>query len=149
MGGVHADVVRGRRGQLAEGGAAILAHGGLGSEHVHPILVTRVNEDLAVVHGPRVEIVDPPPGLPAVRAAVGPPLPAMLHGGIEDTRVGRGDGQPDAANVATRQAAAEPAPSAPAIGALVDPAPWAPTVEAPGPAEALIRGGVQRVGIRR
>src|SRR6185437_16663526 len=47
------------------------------AEHIYPILIFGIDANLAVVHGPRIDRVHPPPRLAAI---IGAKYTAILHG---------------------------------------------------------------------
>ena len=68
---VHADVIARRHISIGlEARAAVLGHVERRGEHVHAVRVGRVDENLAVVHRSRVELVDSLPTLAAIRRAI-------------------------------------------------------------------------------
>ena len=69
--GVYTHVVCGRLGDLRKASSAVFTLVCGRSEHVHTFRVRGVDEDLRVVHGPRVEPVDSLPRVAPVLAAVG------------------------------------------------------------------------------
>ncbi len=147
---------------LVPGLAAVGRVAHIRGQPVDPLVLERVDVDVAVVEGPVVLPAHERPGGAAVLGAVdarpelghvlvlgvrlligpkaGGRLEAVLDDGRQDVRVGAGDGQADAAELARGQSLGELRPGLAAVGRLEDAAVRAAGVEAPGLAEALPHG---------
>src|SRR6185312_10348256 len=136
--------------QLVEGGAAVVGDGDGGVEFEDAVGVFGVGGDLSVVHGPGLDGVALLPRCAAVGRAEDAALAlGRLDRGVEDARVGRRDGQADAAQADRGQAAAFARPVRAAVGGLVDAALGAAVNQCVDVALALVGGSVEGVGIAR
>ena len=133
---------------LEERPARIVGDGQLSAENIDPFFVIRIDADLAVVHGPRIQAVNLRPGFALVFGAKYAAF-LVLDGRIHDVGVAAEDVEADSPHRTLGKAVAQLPPGAPTVDGLVDPAMGTPAVEAPRTASALIGRGIQHLGIGR
>src|SRR5262249_28201137 len=120
------------------------------SEEVYAVAILRVDADLAVVHGPRIQRRPQLPRVAGVAAAVHAAVPARgFDDGIDNARIAAEDVEADASLVAGRQAVLQLGPGRAAVARSEDRAARSAAVEAPGFSLPLIRRSEERLRVLR
>src|SRR5262249_21011972 len=142
---VNVDVPRRERGERL---AAVRGRHDARVHDVDTVGVLRINDDVGVIHGDGVEGVASLP----VEAAVGGAEDAALavgrlHGGVDDARIGRGEGQTNPAHITAGQAGGDLLPRAAGVLGAVQGALRAAVDHRPDVPAALVGGGQEDVGV--
>ena len=143
---VHVDA---RRAGGPERAAGIVRHEQLHAEDVDPVIVLRVDPDLAEVHRPRVRVAHLLPRRAPVVGPVDAAVIGVLDPRVEDVRVLAVDVEPDPSRRALGQARGQLRPALAGVGRLVDRAARPAAVEAPRRAPPLVGRRVQDLVVRR
>ena len=99
-----------------DGFASVVAHFQVGIHEEDAVRILRIHKNLLVIITGCGEAVHLAPAGTAVFTAVHTGVFSGFHDGIHDIRIGRCDGQGDAAKISSRQAAAELFPGLSAVG---------------------------------
>ena len=119
------------------------------AEHVDPIHVRGIHENLAVVHRPRVQIVDFRPALAPIARAVEPAFSLVLDESEHDVGIPTKNGDADAPERTFGESRIETDPTVATVHGFVETTPRPASVETPWGAPALVGRSVEHVGVDR